>query len=97
MQTVITKELAIIDNQLRSIQRHVRLVGEKMSFEIEIRRFDTEPRILQQCGDCRLAKLTQFIPANCDDLKNMRSTTLECVEGQNIWQENSCAQFVPRV
>ena len=97
MQTVITKELAVIDNQLRAAKRHVRLVGEKMSFEIEIRRFDTEPRILQQCGDCVFAKFTHFVPANCEDLKNMRSTTLECANSQNIWQETSCIQFIPRV
>ena len=97
MQTVITKELAVVDNQLRTTQRHVRLVGEKMSFEIEIRRFETEPRILQQCSECILAKLTQFAPANCDDLKNMRSTTMECTSGQNIWRQDSCVQFIPRV
>ena len=97
MQTVITKELAVVDNQLRATQRHVRLVGEDLSFEIEIRHFDSEPRILQQCGECRLAKLTQFVPANCDDLKNMRSTTVECAGGQNIWQESFCIQFVPRI
>lgn len=97
MQTVITKELAVIDNQLRATQRHVRLVGANLSFEIKIVRFDSEPRILQQCGECRLAKLIQFIPANCDDLKNMRSTTIECTGSQNIWQESHCAQFIPRL
>ncbi len=97
MQTVITKELAVVNNQLRTTQRRVRLVGENLSFEIKIVRFDSEPRILQQCGDCVLAKLTQFAPANCEDLKNMRSVTTECTSGQNIWQESPCAQFVPRV
>ena len=97
MQTIITKELAVVDNQLRAIQRHVRLVGENSSFEIEIRQFDTEPRILQQCDECVFVKLIHFVPANCDDLKNMRSTTMECVSSQNIWQENPCIQFIPRV
>ena len=97
MKTVITKELAVIDNQLRTTQRHVRLVGENLSFEIKICRFDSEPRILQQCGECVFAKFTQFVPANCEDLKNMRSTAVECASNQNIWQENPCAQFVPRV
>ena len=97
MQTVITKELAILNNQLRTTQRHVRLVGKNASFEIEIRRFDIEPRILQQCGDCVFAKLIKFEPPDCEDLKNMRSTTMECANHQNIWQESSCAQFVPRV
>lgn len=97
MRTVITKELAVIDNRLRPTQRHVRLVGENISFEINIRHFDSEPRILQQCGECALAKFVQFVPANCEDLKNMRSTTIECLDGQNIWQENHCPQFVTRV
>lgn len=97
MRTVITKVLAVVDNQLRAIQRRVRLVGENLSFEIKIVRFDSEPRILQQCGECVLAKVIQFVPANCEDLKNMRSTTMECTGGQNIWQESPCAQFVPRV
>ena len=97
MQTVITKELGIVDNQLRSVQRHVRLVGENLSFEIKIVRFDSEPRILQQCGECVFAKFTQSIPANCEDLKNMRSTTVECADGQNIWQESPCIQFIPRI
>jgi len=97
MQTVITKELAVVDNQLRATQRHVRLVGENLSFEIKILRFDSEPRILQQCGECVFAKLIQFVPINCEDLKNMRSTTIECSSGQNIWQENPCIQFIPRI
>ncbi len=97
MQTVITKELAVADNQLRTIKRHVRLVGENLSFEIKIVRFDSEPRILQQCDGCVRAKFTQFVPANCEDLKNMRSTTVECASGQNIWQESPCLQFIPRI
>ena len=97
MQTVITKELAVIDNQLRTARRHVRLVGENLSFEIQIRHFDSEPRILQQCSECRLAKFIHFVPVNCEDSKNMRSTTIECADGQNVWQENPCAQFIPRV
>ncbi|MDP3731268.1 MAG: hypothetical protein Q8R34_02120 [bacterium] len=98
MQTVITKELAVIDNQLRTTRRRVRLVGENLSFEIKIVCFDSEPRILQQCSECRLAKFIHFVPAaNCEDSKNMRSTTIECADGQNIWQENHCAQFIPRV
>lgn len=97
MRTVITKELAVIDNRLRATQRHVRLVGENLSFEIKMVRFDSEPRILQQCGECVFAKLTQFIPANCEDLKNMRSTTMDCANNQNIWQESPCVQFIPRL
>lgn len=95
MRTIITKELAVIDNQLRTTKRHVRLVGENLSFEIEIRKFNFEPRILNQCVNCRFAHITNFIPAGCEDLKNMRTTTLDCANRQNVWQETSCPDFYP--
>lgn len=95
MQTVITQELAVIDNRLRATKRHVYLVGENLSFEIEIRKFNSELRILGQCDDCRFAKVTRFSPKNCEDSKNMSSTTLECANGENVWREAFCGRFYP--
>lgn len=95
MQTVITKELAIVNNQLRTTRRHVRLVGENQSFEIEIRQFSSEPRIMGQCANCRFALITKFSPPNCEDLKNMSSTTLKCANGEDVWREAICGHFYP--
>lgn len=95
MKTVITKELAIVENQLHTVKRHVRLVGESLSFEIEIKKFDKEPRILAYCQECLFRKTTEFAPAGCDDLKNMRSVSITCIRSQNIWEESVCAQFTP--
>ena len=95
MRTVITKELAVIENQLRAVKRHVRLVGENLSFEIEIKQFNSEPRILVHCRECVFAKINEFSPVECDDLKNIRSTSIVCGKGQNIWEELKCAQFTP--
>lgn len=93
MRTVITMELAVIDNQLRVMERHVRLVGEILSFEIEIRRFEVEPRRLALCDECAFADIVIFAPLGCDDLKNMRSQGIVCKKGEDIWREATCPNF----
>ncbi len=97
MQTVITAELAIRDNALVATKRHVRLVGEKTSFEINIRQFASEPRILQMCGECQFGAVTEFAPLGCDDLKNMRSTSITCTRRQDVWEESACVQYQVRL
>ena len=96
MQTVITTELAVRNNALVAIKRHVRLVGENESFEIDIRRFASEPRVLQLCDKCVFGTITEFAPPDCDDLKNMRSISIACTRNQDIWEENACAQYKVR-
>lgn len=90
MRTVITKILAVIDNQLRCIKRHVRLVGEKQHFEIEIKQFKNEPRCLCLCNNCEHARIAIFGPKNCENIDNIRSKTLSCSKNENIWQESAC-------
>ena len=94
MKTVITKELEVIENQLRVKLRHVRLVGERLSFEIEIKRFEAEPRRLVLCDECAFADIVIFAPTGCDDLKNMRSQQIVCKKGEDIWLEYACPNFV---
>lgn len=93
MQTVITKELGVINNQLRAVRRHVRLVGENLSFEIAIKRFEIEPRRLALCGECAFAHIIIFAPTGCEDLKNIRSQQIVCKKGEDIWLEAACPNF----
>lgn len=93
MQTVITKILAVINNQLRSVRRYVRLVGERQHFEIEIKQFKDEPRCLCQCSECEFARITIFPASMCENIDDIRSNNLACSKGQDIWQEASCSNF----
>lgn len=94
MQTVITKILNVIDNQLRSVRRYVRLVGEKQHFEIEIKHFKNEPRCLCQCNECEFASITVFPASMCENIDDIRSRSLICSKGQDVWQESACKHFV---
>lgn len=99
MNTAIlwTKELGVVDNKLIELGKHRRviLVGEKLSFEINIKEFKNEPRCLSLCCTCAHGKVVVFEP-KCEDphdQRNMRSEGVGCLVGDDIWSETDCAQF----
>ena len=97
MHTIITNVLKVIGNRLPVTDRHVYLIGEKdLCFEIEIKKFDTEPRCLSTCSACVFAFISIFTPENCEDLRNMRSKQIRCSLDQNIWAESVCPTFVEK-
>lgn len=94
-----TKELGVVDNKLVELgkHRHVILVGEKLSFEINIKEFQNEPRCLSLCHRCVHRRVIVFDP-KCEDLhdqRNMRSEEIRCFVGDDIWSEIECTQFTP--
>ncbi len=94
MRTLITKELAVIDNQLRATGRHrVHLLGDRLSFEIEIKQYKKEPRCFCQCTECVFASTVIFEPKDCDDIKNMRSIGVRCTRGNDTLSETLCLSF----
>jgi len=93
MKTVITKELGIVNNRLVTLVRHVRLVGENSSFEIEIKRFEKEPRCFDLCSSCVYGRLEKIEPKGCEDLKNMRSIHMRCGKGENVFEEDDCKNY----
>src|SRR3989344_68325 len=96
MQTVITTELGIVGNKLCITKRHVRLVGENLSFEIEIKQFDKEPRCFDECDSCVHRNFEIFEPQGCDDVKNMRSVRITCDKGEDVYKEEECPRFYPQ-
>lgn len=94
MQTVITTELGIVKNKLCITNRHVRLVGENLSFEIKIIKFENDPRCLGLCQNCTHGRIEIFEPQGCEDLKNMRSVSMRCKKGEDVYSESPCEHFL---
>jgi hypothetical protein len=60
---------------------------------VKIKKYQMEPPVLEQCLGCISASFERFEPSNCPEIKNVRTVTATCSQGQDPFAEGACSSF----
>lgn len=61
--------------------------------KVEIRFYEDEPPVLEQCQGCANAIIERFEPKNCPLIEDIRTLIVNCLLGRDTFAEGTCSSF----